>query len=317
MNTHPCVLNTDFQFPGLRSVYHGKVRDVYYFDDILVVVSTDRISAFDHILPKSIPFKGQVLNQLAAYFLKQTSHKIPNWFLSTPDPNVTIGKKCEPIRIEMVVRGYLAGYAWRTYNAGERMLCGVRLPDGMKQYDPFPYPIITPATKAEEGHDEDISKEDIIRHQLVTPEEWETLEKYSLELFRLGTKLAASRNLILVDTKYEFGRHREGILLIDEVHTPDSSRYFLSEGYAERQKKCIPQVQLSKEFVREWLMERGFQGKAGQSMPDMPDEFALTISQRYIQLYEKVTGMPFNKSDTENIDERIYNNITKALSKII
>lgn len=315
MNTHSCILNTDFQFPGLRSVYHGKVRDVYYFDDILVIVSTDRISAFDHILPKPIPFKGQVLNQLAAFFLKQTASKIPNWFLSAPDPNVTIGKKCEPIRIEMVLRGYLAGHAWRTYNAGERMLCGVRLPDGMKQNDPFPHPIITPATKAEEGHDEDISKEDIIRHQLVTPEEWETLEKYSLNLFSLGTKLAASRNLILVDTKYEFGRHREGILLIDEVHTPDSSRYFLSEGYSERQKKGIPQEQLSKEFVREWLIECGFQGKAGQSMPDMPDEFALTISQRYIQLYEKVTGMPFNKAETENIDERIYNNITKALSK--
>ncbi len=317
MNAHPCVLNTDFQFPGLRSVYHGKVRDVYYFDDILVVVSTDRISAFDHILPKPIPFKGQVLNQLAAYFLKQTAHKIPNWFLSTPDPNVTIGKKCEPIRIEMVVRGYLAGHAWRTYNAGERILCGVRLPDGMKQNDPFPHPIITPATKAEEGHDEDISKDDVIKHQLVTAEEWETLEKYSLELFRLGTTLAASRNLILVDTKYEFGRHKEGILLIDEVHTPDSSRYFLSEGYIERQQKGIPQIQLSKEFVREWLMECGFQGNAGQTMPDMPDEFALTISQRYIQLYEQITGMPFNKSEPVNLEERIYSNISKELSKIM
>jgi len=307
------IFETDFQFPGRTNFYRGKVRDVYTVGSKLVVVASDRISAFDHILPKPIPFKGQVLNQVATYFLEATRDIVPNWMTASPDPNVTIGHICDPIKLEMVIRGYLAGHAWRTYKSGKRQLCGVELPGGMNEHDKFPEPIITPATKAEEGHDEDISKAEILERGIVTEEEFEKLEQYTRELFVRGTQMAAERGLILVDTKYEFGKRDGKIYLIDEIHTPDSSRYFYAEGYEERQEQGERQQQLSKEFVREWLMEHGFQGLEGQQMPEMPDDFVETVSNRYIELYERLTGEDFAKANTDNIEERIYNNVLNAL----
>lgn len=309
------IKNTDFHFAGQTGVYKGKVRDVYFVGDKLVSVASDRISAFDHILPKPIPYKGQVLNQIAAYFLNATKDICPNWLQAVPDPNVSVGLKCEPIRIEMVIRGYLAGHSAREYKAGKRVLCGVVLPEGLKENDKFPEPIITPATKADEGHDEDISVEDILKREIVSKETWDTLEKYTRALFARGTEMAAAQGLILVDTKYEFGFHNGEVVLIDEIHTPDSSRYFYKEGYEERQKNNEPQKQLSKEFVREWLMENGFQGKDGQQMPFMPDEFVNTITERYIELYEKVTGLKFERGSTENLLERIEKNVSNYLKK--
>ena len=307
------VGRTDFNFPNQTNVYHGKVRDVYSIGDLLVMVASDRISAFDHILPRPIPYKGQVLNQVATFFLNATKDICPNWLLATPDPNVAIGHRCEAFRIEMVIRGYLTGHAWRTYKSGKRLLCGVPLPEGMKEHDPFPEPIITPATKAEEGHDEDISKEEIIRQGIVSASDYEVLEKYTRALFRRGTTMAADRGLILVDTKYEFGKKDGQIYLIDEIHTPDSSRYFYLEGYAERQAKGEGQKQLSKEFVREWLMDNGFQGLDGQKMPVMPDVFVEEVSMRYIELYETITGEKFQRADTSSIRERIEGNVLKYL----
>lgn len=307
--------STNFKFPGQTKVYHGKVRDVYTIKDKLVLIASDRISAFDHILPRAIPYKGQVLNQIASYFLENTRDIVPNWLEACPDPNVSIGKSCEPIKIEMVIRGYLAGHAWRTYNSGERKLCGEIMPDGMNQNDPFETPIITPATKAEEGHDEDISAQEIINRKMVTEEEWSTLCEYTKALFEKGTKMAASRGLILVDTKYEFGKIGEKIYLIDEIHTPDSSRYFYKEGYEERQKKSEVQKQLSKEFVREWLMDNGFQGKEGQTMPHMPTDFVNLVSERYIELFELLTGQDFIKSELHNIHSRIEKNVLEYLRK--
>lgn len=307
------ILETNFQFPGQTNFYRGKVRDVYTVGGKLVVVASDRISAFDHILPKPIPFKGQVLNQVATHFLEATRDIVPNWMTASPDPNVAIGHVCEPIKLEMVIRGYLSGHAWRTYKSGERTLCGVALPEGMQESDKFPEPIITPATKAEEGHDEDISKMEILERGIVTKAVYEQLEQYTRALFERGTQMAAERGLILVDTKYEFGMRDGKIYLIDEIHTPDSSRYFYADGYAERQDRGERQQQLSKEFVREWLMEHDFQGLDGQTMPDMPDEFVETVSNRYIELYERITGKDFVKADTSDINERIYNNVLNAL----
>ncbi len=304
------ITKTVFSFPGQTSVYNGKVRDVYTLEnDYIVIVASDRISAFDYILPKGIPFKGQVLNQLAAKFLKATEDIVPNWLIDTPDPSVAVGHKCEPFKVEMVIRGYLAGHSAREYKAGKRILCGVTLPEGMKENDRFPSPIITPATKAEEGHDEDISREDIIAQGIVSKEDYEQLEKYTYALFERGTKLAAEKGLILVDTKYEFGKKNGKIYLIDEIHTPDSSRYFYAEGYQERQDKGETQKQLSKEFVRQWLIENNFQGLDGQTMPFMPDDFVNLVSERYIELYEKITGEKFIKSNTENIEQRIEKNV--------
>lgn len=307
------IQNTNFHFEGQTGVYKGKVRDVYFVGNKLVSIASDRISAFDHILPKPIPYKGQVLNQIAAYFLNATKDICPNWLEATPDPNVSVGLKCEPIRIEMVIRGYLAGHSARQYKAGERILCGVALPEGMKENDKFPTPIITPATKADEGHDEDISVEDILKRGIVSEEIWNTLEKYTRALFERGTEMAAAQGLILVDTKYEFGIYDGKVVLIDEIHTPDSSRYFYKEGYEERQAKGEPQKQLSKEFVREWLMENGFQGKEGQQMPTMPDEFVNVVTERYIELYEKVTGKKFERGNTDDILHRIETNVSNYL----
>ena len=311
------LVKTDFQFPGQVSVYHGKVRDVYDInDDLMVMVATDRISAFDVILPKGIPFKGQVLNQIAATFLDATADIVPNWKLATPDPMVTVGLKCEGFRVEMIIRGYLTGSAWRDYKDGCRELCGVKLPEGMKENQKFPEPIVTPTTKAEMGlHDEDISKEEILAQGLATPEEYAILEKYTLALFKRGTEIAAERGLILVDTKYEFGKHNGTIYLMDEIHTPDSSRYFYSEGYQERFEKGEAQKQLSKEFVREWLMENGFQGKEGQKVPEMTPAIVESISERYIELFENITGEKFVKEDTSNIAERIEKNVMAFLAK--
>ncbi|HMQ06230.1 MAG TPA: phosphoribosylaminoimidazolesuccinocarboxamide synthase [Saprospiraceae bacterium] len=317
MNEIPTIFNTNFTFPQCRSVYKGKVRDIYYFDEFIVAIATDRISAFDHILPKPIPYKGQVLNQLAAYFLQQTSDIVPNWFYSSPDPNVTIGKHCQPIKIEMVVRGYLAGHAWRTYRNGGRALCGVQLPEGLSQNDPFSHPILTPSTKADEGHDEDISVQEILSKGLVSGYDWQTLESHSLKLFERGTTMAAERGLILVDTKYEFGKYGDTLLLIDEVHTPDSSRYFYWDGYKERQEMGIPQKQLSKEFVREWLMDNHFQGKEGQVIPEMPTPFIKSVSERYIQLYELLTGKDFEKEESCKVNDRIYENTMKAIKDLL
>jgi len=302
---------TNFHFPHQSKMYRGKVRDVYHIGEkYLVMVASDRISAFDHVLPKGIPFKGQVLNQLAARFLDATRDIAPNWLVATPDPNVSIGLKCEPIKIEMVIRGYLSGHAWREYRSGKRMICGVPMPDGMKESDAFSVPIITPATKADEGHDEDISREDIIKKGIVEESVYLKLEDYTRRIYRRGCEIAAERGLILVDTKYEFGIDSEGeIRLIDEIHTPDSSRYFYAEGYEERQAKGEPQKQLSKEFVRQWLIENGFQGLDGQTMPVMPDEFVQTVSERYIELYEKITGDKFYEADTERINTRVESNI--------
>lgn len=311
------LTKTDFHFSGQTDVYHGKVRDVYFLgDDRLVMVATDRISAFDVILPEGIPYKGQILNQIAAKFLDASADICPTWKLATPDPMVTVGLRCEGFPVEMIVRGYLCGSAWRAYKSGVREICGVRLPEGMKENQRFPEPIITPTTKAEIGaHDEDISKAEILARGLATPEEYALLEKYTLALFRRGTEIAAKRGLILVDTKYEFGKHDGKIYLMDEIHTPDSSRYFYSEGYEERFAKGEPQKQLSKEFVREWLMENGFQGKEGQAVPEMTPAIVESISNRYIELYEHITGEPFVKEEHANLAERIEKNVADYLAQ--
>ena len=307
------IPSTNFNLPGQTAFYKGKVRDVYSVGDRLIMVASDRISAFDHILPRPIPYKGAVLNQIAAYFLDATRDICPNWLIATPDPNVAIGQRCEPVRVEMVIRGYLAGHAARTYAEGKRVLCGVVMPEGMRENDRFPEPIITPTTKADEGHDEDISKEDILAQGLVGREDYETMERYTRALFQRGTEMAAQQNLILVDTKYEFGYHNGQIVLMDEIHTPDSSRYFYGDGYEERQQKGERQRQLSKEFVREWLMANGFQGKDGQVMPVMPDEFVAEISDRYIELYEKVTGRTFQRDTSTDPLQRIETRILEYI----
>lgn len=311
------LTSTDFRFPGQQSLYHGKVRDVYNIDDtLLVMVATDRISAFDVVLPKGIPFKGQVLNQIAAYFLDATADEIPNWKLATPDPMVTVGKKCEGFRVEMIIRGYLTGSAWREYAAGVREICGVKLPEGMKENQKFPEPIITPTTKAEAGHDENISKEEIIAQGIVSAEDYEVMERYTRRLFEIGTKMAAEKGLILVDTKYEFGKLDGKVILIDEIHTPDSSRYFYADGYEDRFEKGEPQRQLSKEFVRQWLIENGFMGKAGQKVPEMTDEICKSISDRYIELYEHVTGQKFVPAVSDDLTRRIETNVLDCLTNL-
>ena len=310
------LTNTDFNFPGQKKVYHGKVRDVYTMDDgTLVMIATDRISAFDVILPQGIPYKGQVLNQIAAKFLDATADIIPNWMQATPDPMVTVGLHCQPFKVEMVIRGYLTGSAWREYKSGARTLCGLALPDGMKENQKFPTPIVTPTTKADQGHDENISKEEIIEQDLVSKEDYEQLENYTQALFQRGTEIAAQKGLILVDTKYEFGKKDGKIYLIDEIHTPDSSRYFYADGYQERFEKGEEQKQLSKEFVRKWLMENGFQGKEGQTMPEMTPEYCESVSERYIELYEKITGEKFTKADISDVPTRIERNIMSYLMK--
>ena len=312
------LTNTDFHFDGQTNVYHGKVRDVYSVkNDLLVMVATDRISAFDVVLPKGIPFKGQMLNQIAAKFLDATADIVPNWKLASPDPMVTVGLRCEGYPVEMIVRGYLCGSAWRTYKSGVREICGVKVPDGMRENQRFPQPIITPTTKAELGrHDEDITREEILSQGLVSVEEYDMLEKYTMALFLRGTEIAAKRGLILVDTKYEFGRRDGKIYLIDEIHTPDSSRYFYAEGYEERFEKGEPQKQLSKEFVREWLMDNGFQGKDGQKVPEMTPEIVAGISERYIELFENITGETFDKADVNNIVDRIEKNVVDYLKTV-
>lgn len=308
------ITSTNFNFPKQKGVYKGKVRDVYNIDDkYLVMIATDRISAFDVVLPKGIPYKGQVLNQLACKFLQATKDIVPNWMVASPDPNVTIGHYCEPFKLEMVVRGYLTGHAWRTYKTGKRELCGVKLPDGMIEHQKFPNPIITPSTKADKGHDEDISKNEIIAKGLVSENDYAQLEKYTYALFKRGSEIASERNLILVDTKYEFGKKDNKIFLIDEIHTPDSSRYFYKEGYEQRQLNGENQKQLSKEFVREWLMNNGFQGKENQKIPIMDENFVNLVSNRYIELYEKVSAIPFKKAYLENTLKRIEENVLKFL----
>ena len=306
---------TNFSFSGQERFYSGKVRDIYFFRDRMAMVATDRISAFDVILPEAIPFKGQVLNQIAASNLRATADICPNWLLGTPDPNVSIGLICDPFPVEMVIRGYLAGHAWREYREGKRTLCGVPLPDGLKENDKLPEPIITPSTKAHEGHDEDISKEDIISKGLVSASDYATLEKYTHALYIRGTEIAAEKGLILVDTKYEFGKKDGIIYLIDEIHTPDSSRYFYAEGYSDRQQNNEPQKQLSKEFVRQWLIENGFQGKEGQQVPEMTESVVNSISDRYLELYEKVMGQSLQKQDYTNVLQRIETNIKESLEK--
>ncbi len=309
------LIKTDFQFPGQRNVYHGKVRDVYNIDNhLLVMIATDRISAFDVVLPKGIPYKGQVLNQIAEQFLDATADIVPNWKIASPDPNVTIGHLCEPFQVEMVIRGYLTGHAWREYKSGKRTLCGVPLPEGLKENQKFSEPIITPTTKAHKGHDEDISREEIIAQGLVSQEEYEMLEDYTRKLFQRGTEMAASKGLILVDTKYEFGKKEGKIYLIDEIHTPDSSRYFYADGYEQRLAADEPQKQLSKEFVRQWLIANGFQGKEGQSVPEMSEEFVNSVSDRYIELFENITGRSFEKSNTAKIKQRIEIAVTEFLT---
>ena len=310
------LTHTDFNFPGQKSVYHGKVRDVYDInDDLLVMIATDRIPAFDVILPKGIPFKGQVLNQIAATFLDATADIVPNWKIATPDPMVTIGLKCEGFRVEMIIRGYLTGSAWREYAAGCRELCGVKLPDGMRENEKFPEPIITPTTKAEAGHDENISKEEIIAKGLVCREDYEQMERYTRALFARGTEMAAEKGLILVDTKYEFGKRDGKVILIDEIHTPDSSRYFYSDGYQERFEKGEPQKQLSKEFVRQWLIDHNFMGKPGQTVPEMTDEYCQSVSARYIELYEHIVGKKFVPAEDGDIVARIEKNVLAQLGK--
>lgn len=311
MNT--AIKETHFQFPGQVGFYKGKVRDVYFFEDKIAVVASDRISAFDVVLPKPIPYKGQVLNQIAAKFLQATADIVPNWVTATPDPNVTIGKKCEPFKVEMVIRGYLAGHAAREYQAGKRSVCGVNLPEGLKENDKLPEPIITPTTKADFGHDEDISREDILAKGIVSEADYVVLEKYTRALFAKGTEMAKEKGLILVDTKYEFGKFGKEILLIDEIHTPDSSRYFYAEGYEANQTAGLPQKQLSKEFVRQWLIAHGFQGKEGQLVPEMPNEFVQEISGRYIELYEQIIGEPFVRGDISQLEQRIEKAVLKKL----
>ncbi|WP_435132843.1 phosphoribosylaminoimidazolesuccinocarboxamide synthase [Formosa sp. A9] len=313
------ITDTNFSFPGQKSVYKGKVREVYNINDnLLVMIATDRLSAFDVVMPKGIPFKGQILNQIATKFMAQTEDLVPNWLVATPDPNVAVGHLCEPFKVEMVIRGYMSGHAAREYKAGKRLLCGVPLPEGMKENDKFPEPIITPATKADMGdHDEDISREDILKKGIVSEADYEVLEDYTRKLFQRGTEIAASRGLILVDTKYEFGKTKAGeIVLIDEIHTPDSSRYFYAEGYEERQQKGEPQKQLSKEFVRQWLITNGFQGLEGQVLPEMTDDYIETVSERYIELYENIMGESFKKADVSNIQERIKTNVENYLATV-
>lgn len=308
------LLSTNFKFPNQTKVYHGKVRDVYTIGkDLLVMIATDRISAFDVVLPQGIPYKGQVLNQIAAKFLDATADIVPNWKLATPDPMVTVGVCCDPYKVEMVIRGYLTGSAWREYKSGVRSLCGVTLPEGMKENQKFPTPIITPTTKADEGHDENISKEEIIAQGLVSKDEYEQLEKYTYALFQRGTEMAAEKGLILVDTKYEFGKKDGKIYLIDEIHTPDSSRYFYADSYKELFEKGEEQRQLSKEFVRKWLMDNGFQGKDGQKIPEMTEEYCSSVSDRYIELYEKIVGEPFHKAEIKDIETRIKTNVENYL----
>ncbi|MAW94597.1 MULTISPECIES: phosphoribosylaminoimidazolesuccinocarboxamide synthase [unclassified Leeuwenhoekiella] len=311
------ITQTHFKFPGQTNYYKGKVREVYSLeDDLLIMIATDRLSAFDVVMPKGIPYKGQILNQIATKMMRDTEDLVPNWLLATPDPNVAVGKKCEPFKVEMVIRGYMSGHAAREYKAGKRMLCGVTLPEGLKENDKFPQPIITPATKAEMGdHDEDISKEDILKRGIVSAEDYAVLEDYTHKLFKRGTEIAAKRGLILVDTKYEFGKTSDGkIVLIDEIHTPDSSRYFYAEGYEERQQKGEPQKQLSKEFVRQWLISNGFQGLEGQKLPEMTDAYIETVSERYIELFENITGERFVKADVTDIENRIESNVLEYLN---
>jgi phosphoribosylaminoimidazole-succinocarboxamide synthase len=310
------VVRTDFDFPGQKGVYHGKVRDVYNInDEQMVMVVTDRISAFDVVLPKGIPYKGQVLNQIAAKFLEATRDIVPNWMTAVPDPMVMVGKFCKPFPVEMIIRGYLTGSSWRTYKSGARAICGVPIPDGMREHERFPEPIVTPTTKATEGHDEDISREEIIAQGLVSEEDYKLLEKYTKQLFQRGSEIAAQMGLILVDTKYEFGKYNGQIHLIDEIHTPDSSRYFYADGYEERFARGEQQKQLSKEFVREWLMANGFQGKEGQQVPFMSEEFVNSVSERYIELYEGITGETFIREDAANVPARVEANIRKFLSE--
>lgn len=315
---HTTITTTDFHFPNQKSVYRGKVREVYNInDELLVMVATDRLSAFDVVLPKGIPYKGQILNQIATKFMALTEDIVPNWLIATPDPNVAVGHLCEPFKVEMVIRGYLSGHAAREYAAGKRILCGVALPEGLKENDPFPTPIITPTTKADNGqHDEDISREAILSKGIVSETDYLVLEKYTRALFERGTQIAAGRGLILVDTKYEFGKTKSGqIVLIDEIHTPDSSRYFYAEGYQQRQDKGEEQKQLSKEFVRRWLIENGFQGKEGQQIPEMTDDYIQSVSERYIELYENIIGEPFVKAEISAIDARIAKNVSNYLCK--
>lgn len=308
------LVNTDFHFPGQTAVYHGKVRDVYTInDDLLVMVATDRISAFDVILPKGIPYKGQALNQIAASFLDATADIVPNWKIAVPDPMVTVGYRCEGLRLEMIIRGYLAGSAWRDYKNGCREICGVKIPDGMRENEKFPEPIITPTTKAEEGHDENISREEIISQGLISEEHYAVMEDYTRKLFKLGSEMAAEKGLILVDTKYEFGLRDGKVILIDEIHTPDSSRYFYADGYQERFEKGEAQRQLSKEFVRQWLIDNGFMGKEGQTVPQMTPEFIESVSERYIELYEHITGQKFVKADEQDLTYRIFRNVSACL----
>lgn len=311
------LTHTDFKFPGQTAVYHGKVRDVYTIDDsLLVMVATDRISAFDVILPEGIPYKGQMLNQIAAQFLDATADVVPNWKLAVPDPMVTVGYKCEGFRVEMIIRGYLTGSAWREYAAGAREICGVKLPDGMRENQRFDEPIITPTTKAEAGHDENISREEIIARGIVSAEDYEVMERYTRELFKIGTRMAAEKGLILVDTKYEFGKLADKVILIDEIHTPDSSRYFYADGYEERFELGQPQRQLSKEFVRQWLIENDFMGKPGQKVPEMTPAICEGISERYIELYERITGKSFVKAPEEHLEDRIARNVLDCLDRL-
>jgi phosphoribosylaminoimidazole-succinocarboxamide synthase len=315
MNT---ITTTNFNFPKQKSLYRGKVREVYNInDELLVMIATDRLSAFDVVMPKGIPYKGQILNQIATKFMELTKDIVPNWLIATPDPNVAVGHLCDPFKVEMVIRGYLSGHAAREYAAGKRTICGVNMPEGLKENDQFPTPLITPTTKADNGsHDEDISREAILKNQIVSEADYLILEKYTRALYQRGTEIAASRGLILVDTKYEFGKTKDGVIvLIDEIHTPDSSRYFYAEGYQERQNRGEEQKQLSKEFVRRWLIENGFQGKEGQQIPDMNDEYIASVSDRYIELYENIIGEKFVKADIANINQRIEKNVNAFLSK--
>lgn len=311
------LVNTDYKFPNQTGVYHGKVRDVYSIaDDTLVMIASDRISAFDVVLPKGIPFKGQVLNEIAGYFLDATSDIVPNWKLASPDPMATVGLRCEGFRVEMIIRGYIAGSAWRDYKAGCREICGVRLPEGLVENQALPEPIITPTTKADAGHDENISREEIISSGIVSKDDYEVMERYTRLLFERGQKMAAEKGLILVDTKYEFGKHNGKVYLIDEIHTPDSSRYFYAEGYEERLRQGQPQRQLSKEFVRQWLIDHGFMGQKGQQVPEMTDEFVASVSARYIELYEQLTGQPFVKADQTDPKSRIATNVLDCLANL-
>ncbi|HOS48109.1 MAG TPA: phosphoribosylaminoimidazolesuccinocarboxamide synthase [Bacteroidia bacterium] len=318
VNDANCISKTDFKFPGLTSVYHGKVRDVYTIENkLMLMVVSDRVSAFDFVMPRPIPFKGQVLNQLAAFFLNATRDICPNWVIEVPDPNVTIGILCQPFRVEMVIRGYLTGHAWREYKQGKRVLCGVTMPEGLKENDPFPEPIITPTTKSDHGHDQDISREEIIKQGIVAESDYIQLENYTRALYKKGAEMAKDKSLILVDTKYEFGKANDKIFLIDEIHTPDSSRYFYLDGYEERQAKGEAQRQLSKEFLRQWLIENNFQGLEGQTIPTFPDSFVMEVSNRYIELFEKISGQKFVKDESEDKFARIAANVEEALPKLL